>query len=160
MAKFIADNMLGTLSRKLRVFGHDVTYNKENTDPIIIDTAKKEGRIILTSDKELHSIALRKGLKSIYILELTDEDRFVIIFKKLGLKPQLVPTNSRCSICNHGIKRVSKDDLKNRIPNEIIGRYNHFYACINCGKVYWTGSHWDKFEKFSIRVKRKLQKEN
>ena len=45
---FIADAMLGRLSRKLRMLGYDTLYFQKIDDPTLLKRAIEEGRHILT----------------------------------------------------------------------------------------------------------------
>jgi len=31
------------------------------------------------------------------------------------------------------------------IPKKVISDHSVFYGCIGCGKVFWEGSHWNRF---------------
>jgi uncharacterized protein with PIN domain len=61
--KFLADAMLGKLSRWLRMLGQNVEYNVKLTDDQLLVQAKAEGRVLLTKDFELYQRALSRGLK-------------------------------------------------------------------------------------------------
>ena len=71
--KFIADIMVGKLARYLRMAGHDVAYFNDASDDLILETAMKEGRIVLTRDTlMLERRQFRSGaLKSVFI---SDDD--------------------------------------------------------------------------------------
>ncbi|MEM2873013.1 MAG: Mut7-C RNAse domain-containing protein [Nitrososphaerales archaeon] len=155
MVRFVVDGMLGSLARKLRIYGFDVLYDAEILDESILAIAKNEDRIILTSDKALHNKALLNELKSILLSEEEDEDRIVAVFRNFGLKPELNPKNSRCPLCNGDIEEVDKNRLKN-VPESILEKHDHFYSCMKCGKVYWIGSHWLRLRKLSERVRQRL----
>ncbi len=155
MVKFIVDGMLGSLARKLRIYGFDVLYKAEILDGKILAIAKNEDRIILTSDKGLHSKAEQDGLESVLLSEDKEEDRMVIVFKSFGLKPNLDPENSKCPLCNGDIHEIDKNKLSN-LPESISKRHDRFYSCVNCGKIYWMGSHWLRLKEFSERVGQRL----
>ncbi len=155
MVRFVVDGMLGSLARKLRIYGFDVLYDAEILDESILAIAKNEDRIILTSDKALHNKALLNELKSILLSEEEDEDRIVAVFRNFGLKLELNPKNSRCPLCNGDIEEVNKSRLKN-VPESILEKHDHFYSCMRCGKVYWIGSHWSRLRKLSERVRQRL----
>jgi uncharacterized protein with PIN domain len=155
MVKFIVDSMLGSLARKLRIYGFDTLYNADILDENILTIAKDDNRIILTSDKNLHSKAILNDLKSILLSEDGDENRIVTVFKSIGLKPDLNPKNSRCPLCNSNIEEVEKNEVKN-VPESVLKKHDRFYFCMRCGKTYWTGSHWSRLKKFSERVKQRL----
>ncbi|MCD6106529.1 MAG: hypothetical protein J7J79_04145, partial [Thermoplasmata archaeon] len=44
--RFVADSMLGTLAKWLRILGYDVLYFRQIRDEDLILTARKEGRIL------------------------------------------------------------------------------------------------------------------
>ncbi|MEM3383740.1 MAG: Mut7-C RNAse domain-containing protein [Nitrososphaerales archaeon] len=154
--KFIADGMLGSLARKLRIYGFDVLYNAEILDENILAIAKNDNRIILTSDRALHEKAILNNLKSVLLSEDNDEDRMVNIFKRVGVRPELNPINSRCPLCNGNIEEVDKDNVKN-IPESVLKKHDHFYSCVVCGKIYWVGSHWLRLKKFSEKIIQRLR---
>ena len=155
MVKFIVDGMLGSLARKLRIYGFDVLYNADILDEKILAIAKDEGRIILTSDKGLHSKAILNDLKSVLLSEDEEEDRIVTVLKSFGLKPDLNPENSRCPLCNGDIEEIDKNRLNN-LPESIVKTHDRFYSCVECGKIYWMGSHWLGLKRFSERVRQRL----
>jgi len=154
--RFIADGMLGSLARKLRIYGFDVLYDTVSNDKDILEIAKSGKRVILTSDKDLHNRATLNGLKSIFISGKEDEDRIITVFKSFGIAPKLNPKNSRCSLCNGEIKEIDKDNVIGQIPKRIIKSHDRFYSCIICGKIYWIGGHWTRLEKLSERVRKNL----
>lgn len=155
--KIVADGMLGSLARKLRIFGFDVLYDVKKQDEEILGISREEERLIITSDRNLHNRAILKRLDSILISEDTDEERAASIFRTLNLKPRLNPKDSRCPLCNGEIKETHRDQLSAEIPKEVSMKYNKFYICSKCGKVYWIGSHWFKLKRFSARVTEKLR---
>jgi uncharacterized protein len=50
---FLADAMLGSVARKLRIFGFDTLYIKHTHDDEILKIAIEDNRAILTCEKEL-----------------------------------------------------------------------------------------------------------
>ena len=157
MVKFIINSMLGSLARKLRIFGYDALYDRHYIDSNIIEIARSEARIILTSDKELHKMAKSKGTNSLLVSDGNDEERVIFVFRSLGLTPELDPKKSRCPLCNNEIRVINKAEINKNIPENIINKYKEFYICLKCGQTYWIGSHWDKIKKLSGKVKKKLQ---
>ena len=59
-SKFIADVMLGTLARWLRILGYDTSYENFIDDNELVQICHLEGRIALTRDRRL---ARRKDLE-------------------------------------------------------------------------------------------------
>ncbi|MHA1292980.1 MAG: DUF5615 family PIN-like protein, partial [Promethearchaeota archaeon] len=102
--KFLADAMLGKLTRLLRIFGYDVVYandleNYFNISPIpdekLKDFAEKDGRIILTKDYTFYK---RNKNKSIF-LEGNGVYNYLNQLKtKLDLKYNFLIEKARCSL--------------------------------------------------------------
>jgi len=137
---FIVDGMLGNLARWLRILGYDTIYCPLS-DNIILEKAYNEGRILLTRDKALFRIAVRKGVKSVLI---DSQDIIDILFNiasslNIVVKPQ---EKSRCPICNGDLNEAEINDVKNLVPKNVLSKNNVFWICRSCGKVYWHGSHW------------------
>ncbi len=46
---------------------------------------------------------------------------------------------------------MSKEEIEknDNIPKNAKSRYKEFYICVNCGKIYWFGSHWTNIMKFN-----------
>jgi len=61
---FLADAMLGSVARKLRIFGFDTLYIAHAHDDEILKTGIEQGRVILTADKELFKLPMHMMTKS------------------------------------------------------------------------------------------------
>ncbi len=153
--KFIADAMMGELARWLRIMGYDTLYNRNYRDKQIINIARATGRIIVTSDRGLHSRARKMGLKSIYIASHRVEERLAELALQAGITLEADPSKSRCPECNGELIRVTdKEKVKDRVPPGSLNTYNEFYVCVNCGKVYWKGGHWRNIERILYEARR------
>jgi len=156
--KFVVDGMLGSLARKLRVLGFDVIYDADISDEEALEVARREGRIVVTSDRALSSSASRKSLDNILLTERDDEERLLTIFRRLGVvvhHPD--PAEARCPICNGEVEEAGRGGVEGRVPESVIERYDEFYICRSCGKVYWVGSHWRRMLELFKRVELRLQ---
>ncbi len=60
--RFLADEMLGTLVKWLRIMGYDTLYAKDMKDGEIAAMARGEGRTLLTRDKALARTVAGTGL--------------------------------------------------------------------------------------------------
>lgn len=155
--RFVADAMLGSLARKLRILGFDTHYYREGDDNGIIRLAVDEGRVILTADEPLVSLAIRRGATAVLLSERTDFARLKaltewaealgVFFEKGG---------PRCSICNGVLTRVPKSVVAGKVPSSVASRHRIFYRCDSCGKVYWKGGHWKKLRSYE-RVMREAR---
>ncbi len=157
--KFIADTMLGSLARWLRMLGYDTLYSRDYSDKEILELASKDSRIILTRDLSLHRKAQKRNLRSIYLENETIQGKLTLLALKLKINLELNPDNSRCPICNGILVRASKEDVLNRVPEKIIELHENFWICTSCGKVYWKGKHWITMNKILSEVRERITHE-
>lgn len=128
---FIIDSMHGNLCRWLRILGYDTEY-WEGKDEELIETASRTGRIIVTSDVELHRAATLRGLRSCLLrhqeveTNLAEVAAYVSKEFRLPIEEFLRPQIRRCSICNGTLSK------------ELEG----VWRCNSCGQRFWIGSHW------------------
>jgi uncharacterized protein with PIN domain len=134
--------MLGTLAKWLRLLGFDVIDPGPVSDSKIREIAAKEGRVILTRDKELSG---NKKVQALYIGSVDLEEQLRFTISELGLK--VTDPMSRCSLCNSKVERVDKSSVEGKVPNGVFERQEDFWFCSECNKYYWQGSHWDKITK-------------
>jgi len=134
--RFVADHMLGSLARWLRMMGYDTVYDKKLDDPDIAALARTESRFILTRDKEL---AKEPGA---FLIEKDDlDEQLMAVAGKFGLKFR--DDMIRCSSCNGDLADLPKEDAKASVPEGALNSNDRFWKCTKCGKVYWKGSHWN-----------------
>ena len=134
--KFVADHMLGSLARWLRMMGYDTVYDKSKDDPEIAKLARSENRFILTRDKELS--------KEPGALLLDNEDldsQLKAVAARYGLK--FNEDMIRCSTCNGELVDLPKDDAKGQVPDGAFQVNEKFWKCTKCQKIYWKGTHWE-----------------
>jgi uncharacterized protein with PIN domain len=154
--KFIADAMLGSLARKLRVFGFDTEYYSGNSDLGLVALARRRGRLVLTSDRLLAALAESKGATSVLILGRTDGQRLQeIAMKTADLRVGLEPGPSRCAVCNGELRASSRAKLRGILPDRVVDRHRLFFSCTKCGRVYWRGGHWKKLRRLRRRLRPK-----
>ena len=146
--KFLADHMLGRLARWLRMFGYDTLYPEALPDKELVKIAKKENRILLTRDKTL---ANSKYVKTILIESVNIDAQLEQIVNDAGLK--IENPFSRCTVCNSLIRKVDKENVKDEIPPKVYDYCDEFWRCLDCSKIYWKGSHWEKICKEIIKYK-------
>ena len=134
--KFVADHMLGSLARWLRMMGYDTVYDKSKDDADIAKLARSESRFILTRDKELS--------KEPGALLLDNEDldsQLQAVATRDGLK--FNEDMIRCSTCNGELVNLPKDEAKGKVPDGAFQMNERFWRCANCQKTYWKGTHWE-----------------
>ena len=145
--KFVADHMLGSLARWLRMMGYDTVYDKSLDDPAIAELARAENRFILTRDREL---AKEPGALMVESDDLDSQLRSTA--EKYGQKYH--EDMIRCSTCNGDLVGLSKEQAKDSVPEGAMSHNEKFWKCSRCGKVYWKGTHWhgimDRFQRLSL----------
>ncbi len=143
--KFIADCHLGKIAKYLRIFGFDTLYFQTIDDNDIIKIAKKENRIVLTSDVELYQRL--KDTNILYIYHGKFEEQLLEIFNYYNFFDKCVPF-TLCIECNGELKNVLKNEVIDHIPPKTKLYHDDFLKCKECGKVYWQGDHFKKMQKF------------
>jgi uncharacterized protein with PIN domain len=156
--RFAADSMLGSLARKLRLYGFDVFYESTIEDDELLRVCSEQGRALVTSDRQLYSACLKKGLVGVLVTTRGDVDATVQVFDALGLHPELSPGRSRCPLCNGEIREITSEEARRSVRPGVLGHHKTFYRCVSCQQVYWEGSHWFRLKQFNRRVEEGLKK--
>lgn len=149
--RFIADSMLGRLARWLRLLGHDTLYYPQIEDRVLLKIAREDNRILLTRDSRLVKV---RGLQHFLLLKENNPFKqlknVILTFKLYNNKLEGVEGDiilSRCAVCNSTLNNVPKEEVKNLIPEYVYQTSNIFKQCSKCGKLYWKGTHPEKFRK-------------
>jgi len=142
--KFVADGMLGSLSRWLRIMGHDVEYSASFDDGKLLALAKEEGRVLLTRDLELYKRSTTRGIDAFYVDDKKEAERLAAIAQRFGIGLEVDLRTSRCPRCNTTIQSTPKTCVEDRVEKNTFNHYDKFWECPKCGKVYWQGAHWPK----------------
>lgn len=147
------DSMLGSLARKLRLYGLDAEYEPRASDQELLSRARDEGRVLISSDRALVARAKRLGVAALLVEAGGDAEALAQVFLGLGLRPEgLSPDRARCSRCNGEVARASKRSVRDKVAPRTFSAYSAFYICRRCGKVYWEGAHWRRILALHGRV--------
>jgi len=136
--RFLVDSMLGSLVTWLRILGYDTEYWKGD-DREMLEVARKEGRIILTNDREVVRFAEKNGMP---VLGLTSPDvpeALAKIALTFGISLEFDGRRTRCPLCNAPLQSSGSR-----------------WYCGECGKEYWIGSHWIDISRKLSEAKRRL----
>ena len=149
--------MLGSVARKLRIFGFDTLYVAHVEDSEVLKIGIDQDRIILTADKEFFKRIVKVNARGV-LVDGTDElEDLVHILEKNGIRSvDGVGTRSRCSICNGKLAQVSALEVQGRLPEKVAMNPKDFSKCSNCGKVYWEGSHIKRIKDLAKAIESKL----
>ena len=162
--KFIADRMLGRLTAWLRLLGYDtISANEQRVktgeDDFLLSTAKKEGRVIVSRDRELASRAKARGVQAILIHsdDVISQLKEVNSHFNLNFEVKMI----RCTICNSPIRTVRAEEMevvkaKEYVFPDLLERNTEFWICDNCKQVYWEGSHWNNIQKTVEELRKHL----
>ncbi|NIR32074.1 MAG: Mut7-C ubiquitin/RNAse domain-containing protein [Gammaproteobacteria bacterium] len=143
--RFIADAHLGGLCKYLRMLGLDTLSGHGLSDAGIVSVAAREGRIVLTRDRDL--LMHRAVTHGCYLRARKPREQLVEVLSRLDLYRHATPF-TRCMRCNGLLSPVAKERIAHGLPPRTDSFYDRFWACRGCGKVYWQGSHYNKMEQF------------
>ena len=104
--KFIADGMLGKLTRWLRMLGYNVKYSTKLDDAQLMKIAKQERRTLLTKDLQLYQRAIAKGVVALYMEGSSEPERLTELAKRFAVKLDIDMATSRCPKCNTRVKPI------------------------------------------------------
>jgi len=153
VTRFVADAHLGGLAHMLRMAGFDTLYRNDYRDREIADIAEREGRIILTRDREL--LKYRGVTHGCYVHALKPAQQFRELVERLDLARSFKPF-TLCLECNAPLHPVDKQWVCERLPPSVRANHQRFTACDSCGRVFWEGSHWRRMQALlseSVRAK-------
>ena len=60
----------------------------------------------------------------------------------------------RCLRCNGVLRPVDGDEIRAQLPPGASQYYQEFHRCVDCGQVYWPGSHYQRMRHFVDGVMR------
>ena len=143
--------MLGRLARWLRFLGFDTLYYSDISDSRLIRIAREQNRFVLTRDTRLVKI---RAVKDYLLIKANDSySQLLEVITTLNLRD--FNPFSLCVECNGQLTRISdKTEIMDLVPEFVFLNFNLFLKCSNCGKIYWEGTHPQKFkEKLSKILK-------
>ena len=133
---FVADVMLGRLTRWLRILGYDILYFHKAPDDFLIYVTLESGRILMTRDRRLAAEPILAPNKSF----LVESTRLPQQLKEV-LSRSPYRGRPRCADCNGLLAEVDREKVKDLVPDYVYLTSPHFWRCPSCGKVLWEGTH-------------------
>jgi uncharacterized protein with PIN domain len=143
--RFVCDAMLGGLARWLRVAGYDAAWTPDIDDWDLIRLARREGRLLLSSDTGIFHIgSIRDGeLPALWIPHgLTKVEQLAHVLEKL----QLTPREPRCMACGAALVEVAKEQVRGQVPPRSLAWQDRFWQCSRCQHIFWKGTHWQHID--------------
>ena len=153
--RFLADAMLGSVARKLRIFGFDTLYMVHAHDDDVLKTGIEQSRVILTADRELFKRTVKVGAPAVLVNGGSDIDDIVHILTKSGIA-SVSFDSSRCTACNGLLASRAPDQVRGGLPGRIADSHNRFFQCADCRKVYWEGGHFRRIRALAESVDSRL----
>ncbi len=144
IARFVADEHLGGLTRNLRLLGFDVAYPKNADDRQLLDVMARENRALLTRDRRLlmHGI-VQHGY---YPRSQNADEQTIEVVRRFNLSKLIAPF-TRCLRCNAPLEAAAKADVIDKLEPLTKIYYHQFRRCPDCKQIYWSGSHFPKLQK-------------
>lgn len=139
--RFIADAHLGGLARLLRMTGFDTLYDNHYADAEIEALAAREGRIVLSRDREL--LKRRSITHGCYVHARRPAEQIRELFARLDLARSARPF-TLCLCCNVPLRPATADEIETGVPPAARLRHRRFATCGQCRRLYWEGSHWQR----------------
>jgi uncharacterized protein with PIN domain len=135
--KFIADAMLGSLAKWLRVLGYDTLYQpfyKQGE----IDAAIQEGRKLLSRNRS----AITRHANSMLIRSDRVKDQLYEMKKAGTITSERSRWFSRCLLCNVPLEKAEARDARDNVPEYVFHQSaSEIRFCPSCGRYFWPGSH-------------------
>jgi len=142
--RFILDVHLGKCARYLRMLGFDCVYEPDWDDDRIIDFALEDKRIVLTRDRGI--LKQTRVTHGYWVRSKNPVTQVREVLAALDLAAQVKPF-TLCLNCNGSIQRIGKEHIAGEVDPAILSRFDAFWQCRDCGRIYWRGSHHERMLK-------------
>jgi len=149
--KFLADDMVGKLTRWLRIIGLDVASAGRVDDNALVRKALEEGCVLLTRHARLLEVLTDKDLKprrgelkwivlkSPYYLDQIEQ-----VLEESGLQINEARFFTRCLVCNSPLEPAAKEEVAGEVPEFTYAVQDDYARCRTCNKVFWRGTHTER----------------
>ncbi len=137
--RFVLDGHLGRLAAYLRMLGFDAWYHHSADDPVLASVASREKRLLLTRDVGLLK---RNEVKRGYLVRPARPlEQLREVWDRYALGVRVRPF-TRCMVCNGELRPAAMEEVMELLPPRIRETKTEFSRCVNCGRVFWRGSHY------------------
>ena len=151
--RFVVDGHLGKLARDLRLLGFDVAYDPMGEDAELVRVSGNEERALLTRDRRL---LMHKVVRHGYCPRSDDPaEQVVEVGRRFHLSDFIAPY-TRCLHCNGLLQPVAKGEVIDQLEPLTRLYYEKFRRCAECGKIYWSGSHFGKLQARLEKIRARL----
>jgi hypothetical protein len=147
--KLIVTQELGKLAKWLRILGFDTEYFTCAKRGSLIIAALRDQRIIITRN---HRLPRPAGMKIVLLESERIAEQIQETLKELKISLNCDMMFRRCTICNAQLVGVSKEEIKDRIPEYVFNTQDDFNLCPVCRRIYWQGTHWGNVQETLARL--------
>ncbi len=141
--RLLADVMLGSLARWLRLLGFDTAYDNSIDDDDIVRRCRAEGRRALTKDRRLaQRQPLRGRVLLIESVALPEQLRETLVWLDHRVERRRLLT--RCALCNSLIEELDPTQAAPLVPPYVLRTQSRFKRCPKCMRIYWGGTHRER----------------
>ncbi len=143
--RFVLDTHLGRLASYLRLLGVDTVYQNSYDDAELAAISEAEQRVLLTRDRGL--LKRKNVTYGRCVRETNPREQLIATIAHYCLAGQIAPW-TRCVKCNGLLESVDKSEVLHLLEPKTRRYYTEFSRCVDCGQVYWRGSHFDRIQSF------------
>jgi uncharacterized protein len=142
--RFAVDASLGRLAKHLRLMGFDATY-QDVADAMTFFRRSEPGRFALTRIR--HLCGRLPQSQWLYIRANDPEAQLVAVLTTFEIEFGDLRPFSRCIRCNLAVEPLEKETARGRVPEYVWLTQSSFSGCPACGRVYWSGSHTQRYRE-------------
>jgi uncharacterized protein with PIN domain len=135
---FVADRTLGKLTKWMRLLGFDTICEIEAGAELFFEHLAID-RIVLTRTGTIKKQFSDRRL--VFVASNYLDLQLKQVIAELGIRPADTRPFSRCIHCNIPIVDADPDDVCSSIPDYIYEICDEFKKCIQCNRIFWSGSH-------------------
>lgn len=136
---FVLDVHLGKLAVILRLLGFDALFPGDVDDRVLAELSAGEQRVLLTRDRML--LKRSKVTRGCFVRSRDPEEQAAEVLERFDLRGAVRPF-SRCPGCSGELQTAEKESIMDRLEPLTRMYYNEFAVCVQCGRIYWKGSHY------------------
>ncbi|GAA4955727.1 Mut7-C RNAse domain-containing protein [Yinghuangia aomiensis] len=150
--RFLLDVHLGTLARRMRLLGIDTAYHNDCDDPVLVEQANAERRVLLTQDRGL--LRRRNLWFGAYVRGTRPDAQLDDLLRRFA--PPLAPW-TLCTACNGPLRPVPKESVADEVEPGTLASVDSFARCGSCDRVYWHGSHGGHLDEIVAKARQTVE---
>jgi uncharacterized protein with PIN domain len=135
--RFIADAMLGRLSKWLRVMGYDTDYQMFYEEESIRRSIQ-EGRVFLSRRARISEV--HPGVIWVHSDAVGEQLRELVA--RDVLRPSRTEWFRRCLVCNVLLRKAAGEISMESVPDYVLHhQMSDIRWCPACHRLFWAGTH-------------------